>query len=157
MKVLRRSLFCGSLPPPTAFPRGFFAGARPRLVCPGRRRGSARSARTRPVRGLGVGISSKLCPVGGPGAFRYSLSPHEVFWRSFFRCVVSDPHPPGASATLSVPQLWRAVRASRSKPGVASSKMYALQASLGTTRRRYFVFVFWCNRSNLWRRIRRRS
>ena len=41
MIVLRRILFCGSLPPLIALPRGFFAGACLRLVCDGRRRGSA--------------------------------------------------------------------------------------------------------------------
>ena len=37
------SLVCGSLPPLTAFLRGFFAEACPRLARDGRRRGSARS------------------------------------------------------------------------------------------------------------------
>ena len=35
---------CGYLPPLTAFPRGFFAEACPRLACNGRRGGFARSA-----------------------------------------------------------------------------------------------------------------
>ena len=35
---------CGPVPPVIAFPRGFFAEARTRLVCNGRRRGSSGSA-----------------------------------------------------------------------------------------------------------------
>ena len=58
----QEQLVRASLSPSITFPRVFLAATSTSLVCPGCRRGSARSARTRPVRGLGMGISAKMLP-----------------------------------------------------------------------------------------------
>ena len=90
---------CGSPPPPEAFSRGFFAGARVRLGRSGRRRGSARAALHALTRGLDVGLyigylrNLRALPLSS--FLMHRLATGMVFYRDFVGGVLSDLRSPG--------------------------------------------------------------
>ena len=87
---------CGPLPPPEAFSRGCFAGARARLGRSGRRCGSARAAPHALARGLDVGIYDGY--LSNLRAFLPSQRYEEIFGRDFFGGAFSDVRSPGSVA-----------------------------------------------------------
>ena len=86
-------LLCGSLLPPTVFPRGFSAGAHTGLVCPDRHRGSAR---TRPVRRQHRRRGSQRKPALPEILERFvTYSPHMRFFLASFLRTALRPTPLG--------------------------------------------------------------
>jgi len=113
MIVLRRILFCGSLPPLIALPRGFFAGACLRLACDGRRRGSAGWAPWRLREASTSESTTDLRKIVELSAFwrigsRQGLCLRVVFSRTC--SLTSDPW--GGSASRPPSALWRPARES---------------------------------------------